>query len=561
MDLREALQSRMLPVRFRPDAVARERLERVLAAAAGTPSFADQHPIRLLVVEDADTKRALRGACEAQRERWFVETADWVAAALEGAGERRQLVALTDAPHVVCIFGEIEKPGWREAAWTAAERLRLAAGAENLAADVVRLEQFGFLNVLLDVPESFSGVALLAVGEPESVQPATAPAPRLDDLLLRYEPQPERLVFWDDPVRLGTLAQSRQLPQRSFVSDKLLLLRVIQMAGEVNTCTDLDSAFRLVTEGLRRILRYDRASIAFHDPEDGLVRLRNVYKEIGLPLGENQVVPLDEGNVIGWVMLNRAGVCRNQIAKEEVFAEQVSGECLQSDMVVPLVADGCIFGTLNVGCYQPNAFTASDFEIVREFGKLLGTAVERLQDGHWHAAYDRGTGVFGPQRFQTQLAQEIERCRQHGLQCALLLVHLDRLPGLKEKHGHDVGDRVLASVARAIRESVRDIDVVARFGDEEFAVLLPETGSEAMAVVAERIRSAVETRLHALDDSKLPVRTSVSIGGGLWTGGGAEVDLVAQACAALGRAQRDGCNRYRHFDPAADLGAAGGRTA
>jgi len=78
-----------------------------------------------------------------------------------------------------------------------------------------------------------------------------------------------------------------------------------------------------------------------------------------------------------------------------------------------------------------------------------------------------------------------------------------------------------------------------------------------MAVVAERIRAAVETRLHALDDSKLPVRTSVSIGGGLWTGGGAEVDLVAQACTALGRAQRDGRNRYRHFDPAADLGAAG----
>src|SRR5262249_18449091 len=103
MDLREALQSRIVPIRFRPDAVARERRERVLAAAASTPSFADQHPIRLLVVEDADTKQALRGACEAQRKRWFVETADWVATALEGAGERRQLVALTEAPHVVCI--------------------------------------------------------------------------------------------------------------------------------------------------------------------------------------------------------------------------------------------------------------------------------------------------------------------------------------------------------------------------------------------------------------------------------------------------------------------------
>jgi diguanylate cyclase (GGDEF)-like protein len=556
MDLREALESRIQPVRFRPTAVAPDRLERVLAVAAGTPSFADQHPIRLLVVDDAPTKLVLRGACEAQRERWFVETAEWVEAALESGGERRQLVALTDAPHIVCVFGEMEKPGWREAAWTAAERLRLAAGAENLTADVVRLEQFGFLNVLLDVPESFSAVAVLAIGEPESVQPVPVPAPGLEDLLLRYEPEPERLEFWNDPVRLGTLSHSRHLPQRSFLSDKLLLLRVIQMAGEINTSTDLDTAFRLVTQGLRRIVRYDRASIAFQNPEDGVVRLRNVHKEIGLATGENQVVPLDEGNVIGWVMLNRAGVCRNQIAKEEVFTEQVR-EGMQSDMVVPLVADGIIFGTLNVACYHPNAFTPSDFEILREFGKLLGTAVLRLQNGRRHADYDGVTGVFNHQRFQAQLGQEIERCRQSGLPCALLLVNLDRFRALNETYGHEVGDQVLASVARAIRDSVRDVDIVARFGGEEFAVLLPETGSVALGVVAERIRSAVETRLHALHDSKLAVRTSVSIGGGLWSGGGAEVDLIAQARAALGRAKCDGRNRYRHFDPALDRRGAG----
>ena len=556
MDLRETLHSRIQLARFLPIPVQRERLDRVLAAAASTPSFADQHPIRLLVVEDEATQRVLRGACEAQRERWFAETADWVAAALESSGEHRQLLSLTEAPHVVCVFGEIEKPGWREAAWTAAERLRLAAGAEGLLAEVVRLEQFGFLNPLLDVPESFSAVAIVALGKPESVQPMPEPPPHLDRLLLAYEPRPDRLVHWNDPVRLGALSQSRQLPQRSFLSDKLLLLRVIQMSSEINACTDLDAAFRLATRELRQLLRYDRSSIAFMDPVDGVLRLRNIYKEIGPPVGEDQVVPLDEGNVIGWVMLNRAGMCRNEIAKEEVFAEQVSSERLQSDMIVPLTAGCNIYGTLNVGSYRPNAFTQSDFEILREFGKLLGAAVLRLQHGQPDSTHDQITGVFNHQRFQAQLGQEIERCRQYGLRCALLVLNLDRFGDLNEMYGHEIGDQVLASVANSIRDCVRDIDVVARTGGEQFAVLLPEAGGEAMGAVAERIRAAVETRTHALHDAKLAVRTSVSIGGSVWGGDRPEADVIAEARAGLGRAQRDGCS-YRCFDPAVDPTTAG----
>jgi diguanylate cyclase (GGDEF)-like protein len=552
MDLRDALRTRKLIEGFRSDPVDPERLRRVLAAATTTPSFADQSPIRLLVIEDPETKHALRRVCEQQRQHWFNETAEWIHETLENSGERRELVSLTDAPHVVCIFGEIDKPSWREAAWHAAERLRLAAVGESLFADVVRLDSLGFLNGLLEVPQNFTGVAILALGEPSTMRDVTQSPPKLDDLLLPYEPRKDRLEHWDDPVRLGKLERARDTKQRPFISDKLLLLKTIQTAGDINTCTDLDSAFALVTRELRRIFRYDRASVAYLDPEDSSVRLRNIHKEFGLPIGDNHPVPLDEDNVIGWVMLNKSGVCRNEIAKEEMFSEQMSTERLRSDMVVPMIADGSVYGTLNVGCYQPNAFTQSDFEILREFGKLLGTAVERLQHGNRHTGFDLLTGVFSHRRFHDQLAAEVARCRENDLHCALLLVNLDRFSVLNETYGHDIGDKVLASVARAIRDSIRDVDILARFAGEEFVVLLPETNAEVLAVVGERIRTCVSSRVHALHHSKLAVKTTASIGGGVFSGNEEQPELLSQARAALQRAKRDGRDCFCLFDPALD---------
>jgi diguanylate cyclase (GGDEF)-like protein len=552
MDLKQALRTRALIEHFRLEPVERRRLDRVLAVAATTPSFADQTPIRLLVIEDHDTKEALRGVCEKQRDRWFQETAEWIHETLEKSGERRHLTTLTEAPYVVCIFGEIEKPSWREAAWNAAERLRLAALGENMFAEIVRMEQLGFLNALLEVPQSFSGVAIVAVGEPQSTsEPAQAQA-QLHEVLIPYQPRQERLAHWNDPVRLGELERSWETRQRPFLSDKLLLLKVIQTASDINTCTELDAAFGLVTRELRRIFRYDRASVAYLDSEDNTLRLRNIHKEFGLPVGDNVEIPLEEGNVIGWVMLNRSGVCRNEIAKEDMFSEQMSAERLRSDMIAPMISDGTVYGTLNVGCYDPNAFTQSDFEILREFGKLLGTALERLQHTQRHAEFDPLTGVFSHRRFHGLLGDELTRCRKNDVHCALLLVNLDHFSLLNETYGHDVGDKVLVSVVRSIRDSVRDVDIVARFAGEEFVVLLPETSAEMLAVVAERLRATVESRVHALHHSRLAVKTSVSVGGGVWDGNEDEPDLLAQARAALVRAKRDGRNLYRLFDQALD---------
>jgi diguanylate cyclase (GGDEF)-like protein len=556
MDRLAALRTSVVADRYRTTAIEPERLERILAAATDTPGFARQFPLRLLVIRDDLTKRALRGACETQRARWFHNVAEWLQKALVEAGEPRQLTVLSEAPCVVCVFGETEKPGWREAGWAASERLRVAARAEGLHAGIVHVDSLGFLNALLDVPATFTGVALLTLGEPESVR--TPDPVHYDDLVIPYFPDAKRLASWNNPTKMHELARKQLPPPRPFLSHKELLLNVVRTACEIANSRSLDHVFSLATGQLRRLFRYDHASIGFLDPVDGKVRLRQSTKESGTPACR-QEIPLTEDNVIGWVILNKSGILRNEIARDGMFTEQMSSESMQSDMIVPVVSENTVLGTINIGSTTANNFTQSDFDVLREFGKLIGGAVERLQASGRQRPIGVPAGVLSSGKFPAHLAVEVARCRDRGAACGLLIVSLDDPKGT-DTRAPEVEDMLQASVARVIRECTREIDMLARVAGRDLAVILPDVEAAGLPLIAERIRAAVQARVHTGGDAAAtPVRITVSIGASVVGGASAEsAGLFEQAAAALRRAQGQGRNRFCVYDPEQDATQASG---
>ena len=388
MEIREILLKRAYVTSYLKQPVDPQRLQRVLEAAGNSPGFAQQHAVRFLVIEDTETRNVLKLACVQQRQRWLANTVDWMPAALEDSGDKQRLEALHEAPHVICVFGETDKPAWREIAWRAVERLRIAALSEGLHAEPVTTDSLDFLNAILDVPQTFTAVALLTFGKARNTQEPVSAVPDLAAMSLPYAPDADRLRFWNDPVQLGNLAQHIDRPHRAFLTDKQLLINVIRTATEIHACKDVGAVFDRVMHELDHFFRFDRSSVALFDPRDNTVRLRNIHKSQGPLLGDNALIPLDENNVIGWVMLNQSGLLRNDIASEDVFDEQMCTEELRSDMIVPIVCRNSVLGTLNCGSYRPNAFRAADFEILREFGKLVGAAVGRFLDSTDHKRDD-----------------------------------------------------------------------------------------------------------------------------------------------------------------------------
>jgi diguanylate cyclase (GGDEF)-like protein len=132
-----------------------------------------------------------------------------------------------------------------------------------------------------------------------------------------------------------------------------------------------------------------------------------------------------------------------------------------------------------------------------------------------------------------------------GQPLSLLFCDIDHFKKVNDTYGHATGDKVLVAVARAIETSARQLDVVGRYGGEEFVMVLPDTQSKGAMVVAERIRASVEGLAFSIGNDH-PMRVTISVGvathGEAWMSGNVG-DLLAAADAALYAAKRGGRNR------------------
>jgi diguanylate cyclase (GGDEF)-like protein len=127
------------------------------------------------------------------------------------------------------------------------------------------------------------------------------------------------------------------------------------------------------------------------------------------------------------------------------------------------------------------------------------------------ATTDSLTKLKNRRSFYAQAEQNLTACRRYGKDMSLLLLDIDHFKKVNDSLGHHVGDEVLVKVATRLASMVRGVDTVARFGGEEFAVLLPETNRLGAAVLGERIRAAVEREQIAVDGRNIPVTVSIGI--------------------------------------------------
>jgi diguanylate cyclase (GGDEF)-like protein/putative nucleotidyltransferase with HDIG domain len=160
------------------------------------------------------------------------------------------------------------------------------------------------------------------------------------------------------------------------------------------------------------------------------------------------------------------------------------------------------------------------------------------------ARVDPKTGLFNARHFAAALADELTRAQRFDRPLSLMMCDLDLLRDINNNYGHLAGDAVLRGIADVFRHELRHYDVPARFGGEEFSILLPETTTEQALEIAERIRRALADRRFEVETSSEPIQATVSIGVAAFPedGKGAN-ELIHQADLAVYRAKLQGRNR------------------
>lgn len=275
----------------------------------------------------------------------------------------------------------------------------------------------------------------------------------------------------------------------------------------------------------------------------------------GLPEAVTAIteVPGGDRSQAGYTLVCGTPVIVTDWERENRFTRSpiLTGVGALSGLTVAIEGRRAPFGVLGLHSTRAREFQPGDVDFAQSIANVLGDAVERQHtdaDIRHRALHDDLTGLPNRILFMDRLEQAIERLhRRHGL-AAVLSVDLDRFGLVNDSLGHQIGDELLTAAAPRLRKALRSTDTVARFGGDEFGILLEEIGGERDAIeMAQRI-AGVFTRPFLLDGNEHFVTTSIGIS--LAQGGELAENLVRDADSALNRAKERGRARYELFDDA-----------
>ncbi|MBL27787.1 MAG: GGDEF domain-containing protein [Rhodospirillaceae bacterium] len=188
--------------------------------------------------------------------------------------------------------------------------------------------------------------------------------------------------------------------------------------------------------------------------------------------------------------------------------------------------------------------------VAAAFNDMTSMIIEKEGALEKVARTDALTGLYNRREFDRLLEEEINRAGRYGQETALVLIDIDHFKQFNDRFGHQGGDDALRTVARSIQAVVRDFDKACRFGGEELAVILPSSGSEAGARIAERVRKAIAGQPIQVGTETATVTISLGVAAFPLSGTTSSALLLA-ADEALYRSKNDGRNRVTVATPAA----------
>jgi len=236
--------------------------------------------------------------------------------------------------------------------------------------------------------------------------------------------------------------------------------------------------------------------------------------------------------------------------RQLVFARGIELPPLSSLLVVPLLVHERALGSLVLGSKRRGAFGGAARTTLEVLASHLAVSLanarmlKRLEE---LATVDGLTGLLNKRALMDSASQKIRSAQRFGKALSVLICDLDHFKRVNDEHGHDVGDAVIRQFAEILHAARRDIDVVGRFGGEEFVVICEETAETGALQLAERIRAELEARV--LSGVAEGLRITCSIGVATFPSAGRDWEaLFKSADEALYASKRGGRNRVTLWD-------------
>jgi diguanylate cyclase (GGDEF)-like protein len=340
---------------------------------------------------------------------------------------------------------------------------------------------------------------------------------------------------------MTSLAGSRSSKQARQVSES----DVLQAIGDlVQKGADPGQALRESLTQIRTFIPYENATLFVVNRDTQKFEPASI---VGEPIDLIGHVTFDRGKGFSsWVAQQRKPVLLNDLHREGGD----DAPSVRSFLSVPVLLLGEVLGVLNLSHSKAEAFDEESVRLVTLFGHTLAAVINRVilkQEVERMAVTDDLTTLYNRRHFDRNLKGEIERAKRYGHKVSVVVLDIDNFKALAERSGIPVAKLVLSDMGKLLKKFARNTDFVARYGEEEFALVLPHTDAPQAALAAARLRTIVEG--HSFPRRK---KLTVSVGVATFPGDAADpMSLLVHADQALFQARRVPRGREAVFEEAA----------
>jgi diguanylate cyclase (GGDEF)-like protein len=293
------------------------------------------------------------------------------------------------------------------------------------------------------------------------------------------------------------------------------LAMLTDVVKTANSILEPRKVIELVMEKIRQLVPSEAWSVLLVDEERHDLVFEAARGAKGSDLTAFRI-KIGEG-VAGWVAASGQPAIVNDAARDTRFTRRVDARTqfeTRSILAAPLVSRGRTIGVLEVINKLGGRFTRQDLALVLTLVEPCAIAIENatlFQRTEQLTITDDLTRLFNSRYLNLYLGREISRCKRHGIPLSVIFLDLDGFKGVNDQYGHLAGSGTLTEVGTILAAGVRESDILARYGGDEFVVVLPETPASGALVIAERLRRAIEEH-RFLEPQGVCARISASFG-------------------------------------------------
>jgi len=329
------------------------------------------------------------------------------------------------------------------------------------------------------------------------------------------DPSPEAVLAHLGSARNDESARPRRDVSLALKKTTKRLAILTDIVKTANSILEPRKVIELIMEKIQQLIPSSAWSMLMVDEEKQELAFELALGAKGKDVSAFRI-KLGEG-VAGWVAQTGKPAIVNDTAKDPRFAPRFDTKTqfqTRSILCAPLISRGRTIGVVEIINRLGGRFTQSDLEILLTLVEPCAIAIENailFQRTEQLTITDDLTKLFNSRYLNLYISREIKRCKRHGIPLSVIFLDLDGFKGINDQYGHLAGSGTLAEVGAILAEAVRESDILARYGGDEFVVVLPETPASGALVIAERLRKAIEEH-GFLQGQGLAARISASFG-------------------------------------------------